>query len=267
VGPTTWEYAERRGFRPLEVDVWLPEPAQRAPVVVWIHGGGWLTGTRRHTPETYPQMFVQLCDAGFAVATLDYRHSAEAVFPAQLEDVTAGLDWVMAHAAEFGVDASRLALWGESAGGHLATLLALTSPPDLVKCAVPFYAPSDLTTLRAQTLAVPDRREPPPPEPESPEALLIGGPPTLIPEKARAASPITYAHPGAPPMLLLHGTADQVVPYQQSEELAARLAALGADVALEPVPGADHIFAGHPDPTALIARAIEFTAHQLGVDV
>jgi acetyl esterase/lipase len=212
-------------------------------------------------------MFPQLVDAGFAVAALDYRHSAEAIFPAQQHDVSAGLDWVIDRADELNVDATRLAVWGESAGGYLASLLALRSVPGLVKCAVPFYAPSNFLTMRAQVLANPDRTEEPPPAEDSPEALLIGATPDADPETARAASPITYAHADAPPMLLLHGAADEVVPYAQSEELAARLSELGADVTLEPVPGAGHIFWGHPDPTQLIARAIEFTAHRLRIDV
>lgn len=265
--PNTYEYAEHRGFRSLEVDLWRPGRATTPPVVVWIHGGSWLSGSRRHTPPTYPKMFAQLCDAGFAVAAFDYRHCAEAEFPAQLDDVTAGLGWLIEHAAELDVDANRLAVWGESAGGHLASLLALTSAPGVVKCAALFYAPSNFLTMRAQVLANPYRTEEPPTAQESPEALLIGGVPDRIPDKALAASPISYAHPAAPPMLLLHGVADQVVPYAQSEELAARLTELGVDVTLEPVPGADHIFLGHPDPPALIERGIEFTAHRLKIDV
>lgn len=265
--PNTYEYAEHPGFRSLEVDLWRPGRATTPPIVVWIHGGAWLTGSRLRTPDTYPDMFAQLCDAGFAVAAFDYRHSAEAVFPAQLNDVTAGLNWLIEHAAELDVDPDRLAVWGESAGGHLASLLALTSAPGVVKCAVPFYAPSNFLSMRAQVLANPHRTEVPPAADVSPEALLIGGEPDRVPEKALAASPISYAHAEAPPMLLLHGVADQVVPYAQSEELAARLIDLGVDVTLEPVPGAGHIFLGHPDPPALIERAIEYTAHRLKVDV
>jgi acetyl esterase/lipase len=259
--PTTYEYAELPGFRPLELDVWAPQPtAEPARIIVWIHGGAWLSGARGRLPDTFPGLFSQCTEAGFAVLALDYRLSAEALFPAQLDDVAAGLRWVVEHAAEIGADADRLAVWGESAGGHLAALLALTTPPGLVKCAVPMYPPTDLETMRKQSLATAKDPSIYPPIAESPEALLIGGPPDEVPERARAASPISYVHAGAPPMLLLHGTEDRVVPYAQSVEFAARLAELGVDVTLAPVPGADHVFAGDPNPPRLIADALDFTA-------
>jgi acetyl esterase/lipase len=256
----TYEFAEPLGYRPLEVDIWMPAGVPTPPVVVWVHGGGWLSGTRRHTPETYPDMFQQLCDAGFAVASLDYRLSAEVRFPDMIADVTAGFAWLVERADVLGVDGSRIAVWGESAGAHLATLLAFqTRPADRIRCVVPFYGPSDFLTIDAHTRAMPepmvDRLAV-----DNAVSLMLGATITERPDLAQAASPLTYAHVDAPPMLVLHGEDDRTVPIAQSEQMAEHLAAIGADVTFEPVPGADHIFAGHPDPSRIIERAIAFTA-------
>jgi acetyl esterase/lipase len=228
--------------------------------VVWIHGGGWLNGTREFTPETVPRLFEMVTDAGFAVASLDYRLAGEAVFPAQLDDVRTATGWLRSNAGQLGIDTDRIAVWGESAGGHLASLLALTAePPDRPDCAVVFYAPSDLLSIASQTPGA-EAMDPF----DNPVSRMLGGPPDQLPDAARAASPTTYAHAQAPPMLLVHGDADTSVPIAQSQLLADRLREVGATVVFETVPGADHIFAGHPEPHDMVARAIEFTAQYLG---
>src|SRR6188768_351395 len=127
-------YALISGYRPLQLDLWVPPAPAPPPLVVWIHGGAWLSGDRRYLPETLrpDQLFDALLAAGLAVATVDYRLAREAPFPAQLHDVKAALRYLRAFAAELGVDAGRAGVWGESAGGHLAALLALTAGrPDL----------------------------------------------------------------------------------------------------------------------------------------
>ncbi|MGW5655114.1 alpha/beta hydrolase fold domain-containing protein [Streptomyces humi] len=238
-------YAAPAGIRPLELDLWLPdEPHDPLPVVVYVHGGGWRTGSRTDMGPRFrpwhPSPFARLAQAGFAVASLDYRLTGEATYPAQLEDVTAALAWLHARAGELGLDTGRVVTWGESAGAHLATLLALTTP--VLGC-VAWYGPTDLTTLPAQS-------QPGTYDATSPttrEALLIGAPLAAAPERARAASPVSHVTADAPPFLILHGTDDALIPLAQGEQLAAALSQAGAHVDFRPVPGADHAWAGLPD--------------------
>ena len=156
------EYAAPPGYRPLLLDLHVPH-GDRPPVVLFLHGGGWRLGTRRVFCPTRrdwdPDPFHRLVGAGFAVASADYRLSGEAVFPAQLHDVTAAVRWLQTRADELGVDADRIVVWGESAGAHLAALLGLTAGrPDLVDLVggapvpapagvVDWYGPADLTAL------------------------------------------------------------------------------------------------------------------------
>ncbi|MGV9454602.1 alpha/beta hydrolase fold domain-containing protein [Streptomyces sp. NPDC003635] len=233
------------GIRPLELDLWLPDERHGPlPVIVYLHGGGWRTGTRTEMGPRFrhwsPSPFARLARAGFAVASLDYRLTGEAVHPAQLEDVTAALAWLNARADELGLDPARTVTWGESAGAHLAALLALTTP---VSGCVAWYGPTDLTTL-------PDQSRPgayDPADPTTREALLIGAAIATAPERARAASPVSHVTADAPPFLILHGTDDVLIPLAQGEQLAAALREAGAHVDFRPVPGADHVWAGLPD--------------------
>ncbi|WP_107417984.1 alpha/beta hydrolase [Streptomyces sp. CB03238] len=238
-------YCAPTDIRPLELDLWLPDEPQGAlPVIVYLHGGAWRTGTRGEMSprmrDWQPAPFARLARAGFAVASLDYRLSGEASYPAQLDDVTAALAWLDARAAELALDTRRIVTWGESAGAHLAALLALTAP---VSGCVVWYGPADLTTLPGQ--------DPPgaydPADPSTPEALLIGAAIADAPDRARTASPVTHVTADAPPFLILHGTDDAVIPLAQGEQLAAALRDSGADVDFRPVPGADHLWAGLPD--------------------
>lgn len=213
--------------------------------MVFLHGGGWHLGSRAAFGPSYtdwdPSPFALLAAAGLAVASVDYRLSGESVHPAQLDDVTAALGWLHGHADALGIDAARTAVWGESAGGHLAALLGLTSPA--ARAVVDWYGPSDLPTMAGDAAdtgtAIMD-----PGDPDSYEALLLGAPIADVPELAKAASPVTHAHPDAPPFLLVHGTADRSVPYRQSQRLAEALTGCGADATLHPVVGADHVWAG-----------------------
>lgn len=243
--PQVVEYAVVRGHRPLLLDLHRPAAPGPAPLVVFLHGGGWHLGGRAAFGPSYagwdPSPFALLTAAGLAVASVDYRLSGESTFPAQLDDVTAALGWLHGHAADLGLDAMRTAVWGESAGGHLAALLGLTNPA--VRAVVDWYGPSDLPTMAADAagtgIAVLD-----PGAPDSYEALLLGAPVAAVPELARAASPTTHVHAGAPPFLLVHGTADRSVPFRQSQRLADAITGCGADARLHPVPGADHVWAG-----------------------
>ncbi|MDG4839672.1 alpha/beta hydrolase [Micromonospora sp. WMMD967] len=240
---------EVQGFRPLTVDLVVPVAAPRpVPVLVWIHGGAWLFGSPKQPPEWLMEAdpFTAAIDAGFAVASAQYRLSGEAPFPAQLDDVTAAVRWLRRHGGTVGVDGARIGVWGESAGGHLASMVALRGndqDDNGVQAAVCWYAPSNLLTMQSQAhpSGTIDHDAA-----DSPESLLIGAALTEHPELGRAASPITYVTDQAPPMLLIHGDQDVVVPVGQSEELAAALTAVGAEVELSVVPGADHCFGGAP---------------------
>lgn len=274
-------YARTPGYRPRLLDLLLPPGGGPFPVVVWIHGGGWADGDRRYPPPTLPaaHLFGSLSDAGIAVAAVDYRHSLEATFPAQLHDVRAAVRYLRRFAGEFGIDPARLALWGESAGAHLALLAAFApavgpdgldldgaegvtgspgSDDDSVRAVVDWYGPVELAATAEElppTLAFP---------PVGNVAVaLIGAGPEERPDLYRAASPVTYADRPLPPVLIMHGTADQVVPYRQSELLAERLRP-HSEVELVAVPGADHIFLGVAvEP--LVARSVAFLADRLRV--
>jgi acetyl esterase/lipase len=239
------EYATVPGHRPLLLDLHRPATAAVAPLVVFLHGGGWRLGSRTAFGPTYaewdPSPFARLAAAGLAVASVDYRLSGESTFPAQLDDVTAALAWLRGNAGELGLDTVRTAVWGESAGGHLAALLGLTDPA--VRAVVDWYGPSDLTALvgdaAATGISVSE-----PGAADSREALLLGAPVADVPELAKAASPVAQVHADAPAFLLVHGTADRFVPYRQSERLADALTGCGADARLHPVDGADHMWLG-----------------------
>ncbi|MFD6876242.1 MULTISPECIES: alpha/beta hydrolase fold domain-containing protein [unclassified Streptomyces] len=273
-------YATTPGFRPRLLDVRTPAGEGPFPAVVWIHGGGWLDGDRRYPPPTVPAALLHgaVLGAGLALVSVDYRHSLEAPFPAQLHDVKAAIRYVRAFAEVLGIDPDRIGVWGESAGGHLAALAGLVGPgsPDgaalegahgvgsgdtAVLAVVDWYGVSDLPALA-------DHPMPPMPggiEFPDPYEALLGGTEAERPALARAASPVTYAE-GAnpPPFLLVHGTRDGLVPYSQSEALARALADAGGEVTLRPVDGADHIFLGSPDIEGIVAESVTFLAGHLG---
>jgi acetyl esterase/lipase len=268
-------YAAPAGYRPLQLDVWVPASAAPPPLVVWIHGGAWLFGDRRYLPETLRpnQLFDELINAGLAVATIDYRHALEAQFPAQLHDVKAAVRYLRAYADVLGVDTSRIGVWGESAGGHLAALIALTAQrPELegtlgvlgessaVDAVVDWYGVADLTLPPAQTPPPENAAQPPSELLTAPHDLLVGG---QDQDAYAAASPISYVTPAAPPFLLVHGTADAVVQYLHSEVLAQALTEAGVPVRLVPVEGADHIFNGHDDIDGVVRLSVDFLAEAL----
>ncbi|MGK5114145.1 MULTISPECIES: alpha/beta hydrolase fold domain-containing protein [unclassified Geodermatophilus] len=264
-------YAAIPGIRPLELDLHLPAGGP-APVVVFLHGGGWRLGSRRAAGPAFPgsTLFEQVAAAGIAVASVDYRLSGEAVWPAQLHDAKAAVRWLRARAGELGVDGDRVAAWGESAGGHLAVLLGLTAgdallegelgltgPSSAVAAVAAWYPPTDLAGLPSDAGADPT-------DPATREAQLLGAPAVTVPDIAAQASPVTHVSAAAPPSLLLHGEADRLIPCVQSERLAGALRAAGADVELHTYPGADHMWLGAPDAARDAAdRTIAFLQHHL----
>ncbi|MFD7257675.1 alpha/beta hydrolase fold domain-containing protein [Streptomyces sp. NPDC059874] len=274
-------YATTPGYRPRLLDVQVPAGEGPFPAVVWIHGGGWLDGDRRYPPPTVPAALLHgaVLGAGLALVSIDYRHSLEAPFPAQLHDVKAAIRYVRRFAGDLGIDPERIGVWGESAGGHLAALAGLVGPgspdgPALegahgvgsgatgVLAVVDWYGCSDLVALSEHPM-------PPMPSgvefPDPYEALLgAAASASGFPALARAASPVTYAEgSNPPPFLLVHGTRDGLVPYSQSESLAQALTRAGGEVTLRPVDGADHIFLGSPDIASIVAESVAFLAGHL----
>jgi acetyl esterase/lipase len=221
------------------------------PLVVWIHGDTWRDGSKADCP------IVWLADQGYAVASIGYRLSDAAIFPAQLEDCREAVAEIERNAETWGIDRSRVAVVGGGGGGHLAALLGLAGPaaaatdrdrgeplPRIAAvCAV--AAPSNLTTLGpAQDRA------------GSPASRLVGGPLPEFREAARRASPLTHVSADDPPVLLVHGAADGAVPVRQSIEFDAALRAAGVDSTLVIFPDRGHglgLEPGTPGGLALIA--------------
>ncbi|MCW4386233.1 alpha/beta hydrolase [Salinibacterium sp. SYSU T00001] len=242
-------FAEHTGFRPLALDLHLPEREGRHPVVVHLHGGGWRVGSRRRfTPlVTVEESFGRIARAGFAVASVDYRLSGEAHFPAQVTDVAAALDWIVAEGAAHGLDAERIVLWGGSAGGTLAALAAFESRHP-VRGVVDWYGPADLIAMARQKPALPG---------ESREDQWLGRPVVDDLELAHEASPVHRVASAAPPFHIAHGAEDTDVPPEQSGLLAEALRCAGIPVELHFEHGAGHFWKG-ADAAPLFDRAIDF---------
>ncbi|MFF3320498.1 alpha/beta hydrolase fold domain-containing protein [Streptomyces sp. NPDC003035] len=272
-------YATTPGYRPRLLDVQVPAGEGPFAAVVWIHGGGWLDGDRRYPPPTVPAALLHgaVLAAGLALVSIDYRHSLEAPFPAQLHDVKAAIRYIRRFAGELGIAPDRIAVWGESAGGHLAALAGLVGPGSAnaealegahgvatgdtgVRAVVDWYGVSDLPALAGHPLP----GMPPGGEFPDPYEALLGGTEAERPALALAASPVTYARDSTPPpFLLIHGTRDGLVPFSQSEALAEALVGVGGDVTLRPVEGADHIFLGSADIPEIVAESVAFLARHL----
>ena len=270
-------FAAITGIRPLELDLWLPPEDDRpAPVVVFLHGGGWRMGGRAAVGPMYagqdPTPFERMAQAGIAVASADYRLSGEAVWPAQLHDAKAAVRWLRARGGEIGIDPGRIAAWGESAGGHLASLLGLTAgdptlegdvgvtgPGSDVLAVAAWYAPSDLVGFVADTGGDPA-------DATTREAQLLGGTAVSRPDVAAQASPVSHVSPTAPPFLLSHGLADRFVPCVQSERLYGALVEAGVEVELDLYEGADHMWRGAPEAAAqAFDRTVDVLRRRLGV--
>ena len=264
-------YSVIEGYRPLKLDLYLPQSTGPFPLVVQIHGGAFRVGDRAFLPPILADLdlFHWLPQQGFAVAAIDYRLSGEALFPAQITDVAAALRWLRAHSDELALDPVRVALWGESAGAHLALMAGLTpGHPDWnghaddqrVQAIVDWYGPTDFSQMNAHRHqhGIQDHDDP-----GSPESQLIGGPVQERPEAVQLANPCRYARPDAPPVLIQHGTHDRLVPFGQSELLAGALTEADADVQFVPVEEADHVFLNHPQPEVIVSTVMTFLQRHL----
>lgn len=225
------------------------------PLVCFIHGGGWRNGNKSTSTA------IPLITQGYAVAGIGYRLTDAAQFPAQIEDCKAAIRWLRANASQYGIDPTRIGVWGPSAGGHLSALLGtsgdvrelegnLGNPgvSSRVQAVCDFYGPADFLLGDVGGPAE---------NPNGPVALLLGGPAPQRQEVARMASPVTFISRDDPPFLIFQGDRDRTVPLEQSQALAARLKQAGVDVELVVFPGAEH---GGPDfqTAETIAKIIQF---------
>ena len=248
----------------LGLDIYMPADVQTPPLLIWVHGGAWRSGTK----EQVPMVFVE---HGIATASLDFRLSTEARFPAAVHDIKAAIRFLRANASEYGYRTDRIAISGSSAGGHLAALVGATNGhaalegtvgdhPDQssdVQAIVSYFGASNLTTILAQStphgLNV---REPA-------LTLLLGALPESAKELAELASPVFHVDRSDPPLLLVHGDQDPQMPINQAHELEGAYKQLGLDVSFDVVHGAAHggnaFFSGDH-----LTRALEFLHRTIG---
>lgn len=228
-------YAKPDG-KPLLLDLYLPEKASAGalPVVVWVHGGGWNKGSKDNCPAAW------LAAEGFAVASINYRLSTDARWPAQIDDCHAALRWLRQHASEYKLDGLHVGIWGGSAGGHLVAVMGTRNPADAadaVQAVCDWYGPSDLLTMPNN---VPSEKRSADALARSNGAVLLGAAVKDVPDKAKDASALYHVSSDDPPFLIMHGDQDPQVPIEQSRRLYEALKAAGVPVTFEVVKGGGH---------------------------
>lgn len=228
------------------------------PVVVYIHGGGWSGGSKDHGLA----FMVPFAQGGYFAATIDYRLSGVAPYPAAVHDCKAAIRFLRANAAELSIDPERIGVWGHSAGGHLSALLGTSAgvaelegdvgdaddASSAVQCVVDMSGPTDLLRVASGDQA------------EGFLAEWLGGPVSARKAEATAASPVTHVDASDPPFLIIHGTADRLVPLEQGEILRDALQAKGVKVEYFAVEGEGHVIANR----RAYRRVSEFFDRQLG---
>lgn len=235
------------GHERQRLDLYLPKSprSKRVPLIVFIHGGGWISGSK----DMGRMLLLPYVASGeFAGASIAYRFSSDAPWPAQIHDCKAAIRWLRGHAAEYGIDPDRIGVIGTSAGGHLVSMLGTSGgiaelegtlgscldESSEVLCVVNYCGPSNLLTVRSNN------------NPKAAAAIeqfltpLLGGPLTARTDTAREASPVTYISAKDPPFLIVHGTNDELVPYDQSFRFQGALRAGGVDALLVTVRGGTH---------------------------
>jgi acetyl esterase/lipase len=253
-GLTYATYVDKNGqTQSLQLDLLVPSAAAPLPTVVFIHGGGWFSGSRTPIPDGP----AGLCSRGYAVASVDYRFAPAWIWPTQLQDVKGAVRWLRAHAATYNLDPDRFGAWGFSAGGHLAAFLGTAGDlgpvtfghwtVDLegtvggnagessrVQAAVDWYGQTDFLPMRFYPSTADHDAF------NSDESHLVGAPIQQVPERVAAASPIPFVTADDAPFLVMHGTIDDLVPFNQSELLVDALRAVSVPVSFVPVPNAGH---------------------------
>jgi acetyl esterase/lipase len=236
------------GHERQKLDIFLPKEGKNLPLIIRIHGGAWLSGSKE---GEWPGDYIRF---GYAVARINYRLSQHAIFPAQIEDCKAAVRYLRANAQKYNLDPNRFGVWGASAGGHLVALLGTTGDinefdvgenltvSSRVQAVVDYFGPTDFLQMEAHRLPNGMVHN----SPDSPESKLIGGPVQENREKAAKANPITYVTKDDPPFLIVHGNTDPLVPHHQSELLEAALKKAGVPVTFYTVKGGGH--GGFKDP-------------------
>ena len=231
-----------------KLDLYLPEGSGPFPLIINVHGGGFMMGDKSN-----PAGADEFLAAGYAVASVDYRLSGEALAPAQIQDVKAAVRFLRANASQYKLDPQRFAAFGQSAGGNLVALLGTScgatalegadlgnaNQSSCVQAVVDWFGPTDFLQMDKQFAGTscPATHD----AADSPESLVIGAPIQTVPDKVKLVNPITYASAAAPAFLIQHGTADCNVPPQQGQLLYDALKAAGSDkAALTFLEGAGH---------------------------
>lgn len=231
------------GHERQKLDLFLPAKANGPlPVLIWVHGGGWLAGSK----DQCPPLRSGYVERGYAVASINYRLSSHAAFPAQIEDCKAAIRWLRAHAAEYGLDPKRFGVWGASAGGHLVALIGTSGDvkefevganldqSSRVQAVCDWFGPTDFTVFvstpgyESHATAT------------SPEAKLIGGAVMEHKDKAARVNSITYVSKDDPAFLIMHGDKDPTVPINQSQLLFDALKNAGVSAHFHTIHGAGH---------------------------
>lgn len=233
-------YAEA-GDRKLLLDLYMPVAEKNPYLIVWIHGGAWHSGSKEGPP-------LDLVSSGYAIASVDFRLSTEATFPAPVHDIKAAIRFLRGNAKTYGYRSDKIIIWGSSSGGHLAVLVGTTNNDNYmegsegnylqesssVQGIIDFYGPTNFTTILTQStphgLSV-----------RAPAlAILLGKPLDQVEELAKKASPVYQVDANDPPLLIVHGEQDIQVPINQSLELMNVYKKKSLPVQFEVIPGAAH---------------------------
>ena len=247
------------------LDLYLPSNAKgNIPLVILIHGGGWLSNDKYADMGYMTKTMAEIVKAGYAIASIDYRFSTEAIFPAPLQDCNRAISFLYDNAEKYGFDTKCFAVMGFSAGGHLANMVALSKNNKIanffmkgsstsfsIKAVVDFYGPADLILFQSSG------------DEKSSEAILIGAAPLARPDLAKVASPITYVDKNDPPFLIIQGEKDESVDPRQSQLLHSWLNVVGVKNELIIVKGAPH-YGVMFDAEEVRNKVISFLKKQLG---
>lgn len=269
-GVRLWDsmvYQAEAGYRPQFLDLRVPVTAGPAPLVVWLHGGGLVFGSRRRrSPNLHRNRVIEtIVESGYAVAIVDYRLLKEVRFPGAVQDVRAAVRWLRGHAERFGIDPSKVALWGESGGAQLALMTGLLpafedrtgefhEQSEAVQAIIDWYAPADLTSMGGVGVVNDE---------------VVGG--AVDPLAMMAAnsdggleglSPLMHVTSDMPPTFIAHGSEDDLVPVKQSHLLHAALGEAGVVTEMLQVPGG-HVFVGARSMPFVIAKSLEFLRREM----
>ena len=233
------------------LDLYIPDGATAPlPVIVWVHGGGWSIGSKELTADAFQLRYPR---NGYALVSINYRLSGQAIFPAQIYDSKAAIRWIRANAAQYNLDPTRIGVWGSSAGGHLAALLGTSNDvvdmegivgtnlqfSSRVQAVVDWFGPTDFLQMDTQAIAQGcggSSHD----APNSPESNLVGCAIQSCPTAVRRANPLTYFTRDDPPFFIQHGNADCTVPRGQSQILQTLMQTAGHDSSLMLIPNAGH---------------------------